>query len=110
MVCKYPKELLKSMFGGIKVEGGGCSACLGFQSHSNFLLPAGKGEADSASMEIIEAKINKVTPKKNCGVQEHTKARNGLQGRTERQQRSQAGSVPLHSEDLIRVHFYPGED
>lgn len=45
----------------------------------NFLLPAGKGEADSASVEIIEAKIIKVTPNKNCGVQEHTKARNGLQ-------------------------------
>lgn len=60
MSWKHPKELLKSMFGGIKVEGEGCSACLGFQSHSSFLLPAGKGEADSASVEIIEAKIIKV--------------------------------------------------
>lgn len=51
---KHTKELLKSTFGDIKVEGGGCSACLGFQSHSNFLLPAGKGEADSVRVEVIE--------------------------------------------------------
>lgn len=91
------------------MEGRRCFACLGFQSHSNFLLPAGKGEADSASLEIIEAKIIKVTPKKTVGCRSTQKP--GMVCSEEwRDSKSLSWICPLHSEDLIRVHLNPGED